>query len=50
MDFIIRDCGSIGYLGIIEINGKEVYRTGKHQRTKLLALAAMEDWYEQSEK
>jgi hypothetical protein len=44
MDTIIRDCGRVGYLGIIEQAGKEVYRTGKHHPTEAAALQAVEKW------
>lgn len=30
---VLRDCGSVGHLGIVLKNGKEVYRTGKHWPT-----------------
>jgi len=44
MDFIIRYCGAVGYLGLITINGTECYRTGKHHRTAAEALRAVEKW------
>jgi hypothetical protein len=29
----IRYCGSVGYIGILIVDDKEVYRTGKHYKT-----------------
>ena len=36
-EIIIRDCGSVGWLPIIKIEGKEVYR-GEHEKNRLDAL------------
>ena len=44
MDIIIRYCGRVGYLGIIEKAGKEVYRTWNHHRTAEEALQSVEEW------
>ena len=46
MDIVLRNCGAVGWLGLLMIDGKEIYRTGNHHRTKLLALGAVEDWIE----
>jgi len=43
-DIKLCDCGSVGWLGIWEINGKEQYRTGKHHLTALNALIAVQNW------
>ena len=40
-DIILRDCGRVGWLGIIEQDGKEVYRTGKHHSSYLTAMDAI---------
>jgi len=45
-EFIIIPCGRIGYLGILKINGGEVYRTGKHHSTSFEALMAVQNWDE----
>jgi hypothetical protein len=47
MDIILRHCGSVGWLGIVEENGVETYRTGKHHPCKFAALAAVDYWIEQ---
>lgn len=36
-DITVRYCGSVGYLGILVVEGKEVYRTGKHYSTGIEA-------------
>lgn len=47
-DIILRDCGSVGWLGIVkDENGNEVYRTGKHHPSHLIALAATMGWLEE---
>ncbi len=44
MDINIRDCGRVGYLGIIAMVGREIYRTGEHHPTAAAALQAVEKW------
>lgn len=42
-DIILRFCGSVGWLGILDRhNGGELYRTGNHLRSASLALKAVE--------
>jgi hypothetical protein len=51
MDIVLRNCGSVGWLGILieEItpgNIVETYRTGKHHPCAFTALAAVDYWIE----
>lgn len=43
-DTILRDCGSVGWLGILVKDGKEIYRTGKHYMMQLDCLFAVNKW------
>jgi hypothetical protein len=43
-DIILRDCGSVGWLGVVERRGKELYRTGKHHPFAVDALEAVQEW------
>ncbi len=43
-DIIVRYCGSVGWLGILMVNDKEVYRTGKHQTSAAKSLEAVEQY------
>lgn len=40
VDIVLRYCGRIGWLGLVmnRETGKEMYRTGAHHTTDLLAL------------
>lgn len=44
MDIILRDCGRVGWLGIVMVNGSETYRTGKHHLNKESVLYAVDSW------
>ena len=43
-DYIIRNCGKIGFLGILEIDGVETYRTGMHHAAAVEALLKVQLW------
>ena len=44
IDIILRDCGGVGWLGILMKDGEEIYRTGKHHMMQLDALMAVNRW------
>lgn len=44
MDITLRDCGFIGWLGLYIVNGKEIYRTGRHHKSAQLALEQVQKW------
>lgn len=46
MDIIIRYVKVYGYLGILIIDGKEVYRTGDFKKTSQEALASVNFYIE----
>lgn len=37
-DIIVRDCGAVGFLGILTVNEVEIYRTGVHFDTAIKAF------------
>lgn len=43
-DITLRNCGAVGWLGILVRDGKEVFRTGKHWPTAEEALTAVQLW------
>jgi len=50
MDIILRDCGHGDWLGIIERDGKEVYRTFRHHKSMTSALLAVQEHLERGNK
>lgn len=42
-DIIVRYCGKIGFIGILVVNEKEVFRTGKHYLTAEKAFNKVQD-------
>jgi hypothetical protein len=49
MDIILRDCGRVGWLGIIEQDGKELYRTGSHWPNPTAAYERVCRWLDDKE-
>lgn len=45
-DIILRDCGRVGWLPIIERDGKEIYR-GEHQDSAHRAMMMAEEWLDE---
>jgi hypothetical protein len=49
IDITARDCGWGDWLGIVTVDGCEVYRTGNHKKGRLLAFEAAMEWLDKSE-
>ena len=49
-DIILRDCGSVGWLGLVEQKGVELYRTGKHYASVFDCLNRVQEWIEENQK
>lgn len=46
MEYIIRNCGGAGWLGLVMKDNKEIYRTGKHHRSEFSCLGDVIFWVE----
>lgn len=47
-DIILRYCGSVGWLGMVQEVGSEheLYRTGAHHQTREMVLQRCDEWIE----
>lgn len=43
-EMAVINCGSVGWLGVWRKDGEELYRTGKHHSSPLMAMNAVEKW------
>lgn len=50
MEFRLRFCGSVGYLGLVFSGEQELFRTGKHHPTPEEALEAIKRWFKMEAK
>jgi hypothetical protein len=46
MDIILRDCGHGDWLGIVEKDGKETFRTLRHHPSMTVALLTVQEYLE----
>ena len=44
IELVARDCGYGDWLGVVYIDGVEVYRSGKHLKGRLLAFESAMAW------